>query len=111
MRHRIAPSLALAVNLSLAAGLSPALAQLDPATTAMAAQYAQTAQTCMQHSVLMAVRAGQRTKPALLGSTTARCGNDWLQFLIAHGDSVRQSQAELSAMANRVIDETLKTQK
>ena len=65
----------------------------------------------MQHSVLMAVRAGQRARPALLGSTTARCGNEWLQFLVAHGEPIRRAQADLNAMADQVIDETLKAQK
>ncbi|MDB5460789.1 MAG: hypothetical protein JWO72_2530 [Caulobacteraceae bacterium] len=105
MLQPAALSLALALALALS---SPALAQIDPATTAMAAHYAKEAQTCMEHSVTMAVRAGQRTRPALLESTTARCGGTWVSFLVAHGEPLRQARAELTAMADRVIDAALK---
>jgi hypothetical protein len=105
MLQPAALSVALALTLALS---SPALAQIDPATADIAAQYAKDAQTCMEHSVTMAVRAGQRARPALLGSTTARCGGTWVSFLVAHGEPPRQARAELTAMASRVIDAALK---
>ena len=100
--------IALALTLSLLCGLSPASAALDPATAAMAGRYAEAAHACMQRSVTMGVRAGRRTRPALLENTTARCGGDWLAFLVAHGETMKQAQGELVAMADRAIDDALK---
>jgi hypothetical protein len=108
MRHRRSGwAVGLAGLVAASAAVAQPAAQLDPATAAIAAQYRATARTCIQHSLTMAVRAGNRSRQALFGNTAARCGSEYVQFLTVHGEPARQANADLQALINAEIDAAL----